>query len=118
MLKAPFFAQSHQCKNFLGYVVLQTLSGNASELKERTIGISAFGRANDYDTGETSIVRVTANEVRKRIGQYYRDSRVAHPIELIELEPQGSLCAGVQIAWSLENLARPIRDHQLKVACY
>jgi len=82
MLMAPFFAQSNRCKSFLSYVVLETLSGNASQLKERTIGISVFGRANDYDTGETSIVRVTANEVRKRIGQYYRDSRVVHPIQI------------------------------------
>ena len=88
MLMAPFFAQSNRCKSFLTYVVLQTLSGNASQLKERTIGISVFGRANDYDTGETSIVRVTANEVRKRIGQYYRESELAHPIQ-IEL-PRGS----------------------------
>jgi hypothetical protein len=88
MLKAPFFAQSHRCKSFLNYVVLQTLSGNAGELKERTIGISVFDRANDYDTGETSIVRVTANEVRKRIGQYYRESQLSHPIQ-IEL-PKGA----------------------------
>ncbi len=88
MLSSPFFAQSHRCKSFLRYVVLQTLSGNASELKERAIGTSVFGRANDYDTGETSIVRVTANEVRKRIGQYYRDSRGDHSIQ-IEL-PKGA----------------------------
>ena len=68
--------------------MLQTLSGHASQLKERTIGISVFGRAIDYDTGETSIVRVTANEVRKRIDQYYRESELAHPIQ-IEL-PRGS----------------------------
>jgi len=88
MLEAPFFAQSTRCKSFLSYVVQQTLSGKASELKERTIGISVFGRATDYDTGETSIVRVTANEVRKRIGQYYRESRVAHTMQ-IEL-PKGA----------------------------
>ncbi len=88
MLSAPCFAQSQRCKSFLRYVVLETLSGNASELKERAIGISVFGRASDYDTGETSIVRVTANEVRKRIGQYYRDSRFDHPIQ-IEL-PKGA----------------------------
>ncbi|HLJ77374.1 MAG TPA: hypothetical protein VKT75_08170 [Acidobacteriaceae bacterium] len=88
MLKAPIFAQSNRCKRFLSYVVLQTLSGNASELKERTIGISVFDRTNDYDTGDDSIVRVTANEVRKRLGQFYRESALPHPIQ-IEL-PRGS----------------------------
>src|SRR5580692_1700731 len=88
MLTAPIFAQSNRCKSFLSYVVLQTLSGNAGHLKERTIGISVFDRANDYATGEDSIVRVTANEVRKRIGQFYRESPIAHPIQ-IEL-PRGA----------------------------
>ena len=88
MLTAPVFAQSNRCKSFLSYVVLQTLSGNAGQLKERTIGISVFDRATDYPTGEDSIVRVTANEVRKRIGQFYRESPIAHPIQ-IEL-PRGA----------------------------
>lgn len=82
MLSTPFFAQSIRCKRFLSHVVQQTLSGNASQLKERTIGISVFERANDYNTGEDAIVRVTANEVRKRIGQFYQESGAAHPIQI------------------------------------
>jgi hypothetical protein len=88
ILSSPTFAQSNRCKRFLGYVVTQTLAGHASELKERMIGISVFDRANDYDTGGDSIVRVTSNEVRKRIGQFYRESPINHPIQ-IEL-PRGS----------------------------
>src|SRR3954453_5796225 len=88
MLKASIFAQSGRCKKFLTYVVLETLAGNAAELKERTIGVSVFNRASDYGTGDDSIVRVTANEVRKRLGQFYGESQVAHPIQ-IEL-PRGS----------------------------
>lgn len=88
ILKAPIFAQSGRCKRFLNHVVVQTLAGNAPQLKERTIGIAVFERTNDYDTGDDSIVRVTANEVRKRLGQYYGQSAGAHPIQ-IEL-PRGS----------------------------
>jgi hypothetical protein len=88
ILAAPPFAQSSRCKSFLSYVVMQTLSGHAGQLKERTIGISVFHRANDYDTGTDSIVRVTSNEVRKRIGQFYRESSDVHMIQ-IDL-PRGS----------------------------
>jgi hypothetical protein len=88
MLATPIFAQSNRCKNFLNFVVVQTLTGNASQLKERTIGINVFERSNDYDTGEDSIVRVTANEVRKRLGQFYRESQATHSIQ-IEL-PRGA----------------------------
>ncbi len=88
ILKAPIFAQSGRCKRFLNHVVVQTLAGNAPQLKERTIGIAVFERTSDYDTGDDSIVRVTANEVRKRLGQYYDQAADAHPIR-IEL-PRGS----------------------------
>jgi hypothetical protein len=82
MLAAPIFAQSSRCKKFLSFVVLETLSGNANHLKERTVGINVFDRANDYDTGDDSIVRVTANEVRKRIGQFYLESPRHHSVQI------------------------------------
>ena len=88
MLVTPIFVQSGRCKRFLNYIVEQTLSGHASHLKERTIGINVFERANDYDTGDDSIVRVTANEVRKRIGQFYQESPQPHLVQ-IDL-PRGS----------------------------
>lgn len=88
MLRAPIFTQSNRCKRFLSYVVLQTLTGNAGELKERTIGIRVFERTNDYDTGDDSIVRVTANEVRKRLALFYGEPATLHSIQ-IEL-PRGS----------------------------
>lgn len=82
MISAPFFSQSARCRRFLSHVVLQTLSGKTDQLKERMIGISVFERANDYNTGEDAIVRVTANEVRKRIGQFYQESRTRHPVQI------------------------------------
>ena len=88
MLLTPSFVQSGRCKRFLTYIVEKTLSGHATQLKERTIGINVFERANDYDTGDDSIVRVTANEVRKRISQFYQEAPQAHLIQ-IEL-PRGS----------------------------
>lgn len=82
MLEAPIFAHSSRCKRFLSHVVNQTLQGRADELKERTIGVSAFDRPSDYDTAEDPIVRVTANEVRKRIGQFYQDSPNSHTVQI------------------------------------
>ncbi len=88
MLGSALFAQSNRCKGFLNYVVRETLAGRAGQLKERTIGVHVFDRALDYDTGDDSIVRVTANDVRKRISQYYQESQAAHRIQ-IDL-PRGS----------------------------
>ena len=88
MLGSPLFAQSNRCKGFLSYVVEETLAGRADHLKERTIGVSVFDRPNDYDTGDDSVVRVTANDVRKRISQYYQESQALHKVQ-IDL-PRGS----------------------------
>jgi hypothetical protein len=55
-------------------VVEQTLEGHEDLLKERCIGLALFGRKADYETAEDSIVRVRANEVRKRLAQYYQRS--------------------------------------------
>jgi hypothetical protein len=61
------------------------LAGNEEEVKERTLGIEVFGRSPDYDTNEDPIVRRTANEIRKRLAQYYQETKghLAVKIELI-----------------------------------
>lgn len=72
ILKSEFFRGSQRCSRFLEYSVRQVLDGRPPEdLKERSIGIEVFHRSPDYDTSQNNIVRVTANEVRKRLAQYY-----------------------------------------------
>jgi hypothetical protein len=84
----PLFANSKRYPVFLAYTVEQTLLGNASELKERTIGVEAFGREPSYDVNLDPVVRTTAAEVRKRLIQYYYNTD--HFGELIIELPVGS----------------------------
>jgi hypothetical protein len=70
ILASPFFKGSKRSQAFLKYVVEAACSEASDCLKERTLGIALFGRAPDYDTGSDAIVRVKANEVRKRLSQY------------------------------------------------
>lgn len=74
VLDSPAFRGSKRCQEFLRFVVEQKLQGNLDSLKERTLGIELFGRDPDYVTSEDAIVRVKANEVRKRLAQYYVES--------------------------------------------
>lgn len=74
LLAHTLFSNSKRYPVLLAYIVEQTLLGNASYLKERTIGVEAFGRAPDYDVNIDPVVRTTAAEVRKRLVQYYYDS--------------------------------------------
>ena len=88
LVSHPLFANSKRYPALLGYVVEQTLLGNASELKERSIGIEVFGRSPSYDANADPVVRITAGEVRKRLSQYYYDA--AHAGELVVELPIGS----------------------------
>ena len=65
------FKGSHRSERFLRYIVEHAIAGQFEMLKERVIGSELFGRSPSYDTGEDSIVRVTASDVRKRLIQHY-----------------------------------------------
>jgi hypothetical protein len=65
------FKGSHRSALFLKHVIHQSIAGNFESLKERVIGMELFGRSPSYVTGEDAIVRVTANDVRKRLQQHY-----------------------------------------------
>jgi hypothetical protein len=100
---SPLFSHSRRYPIFLDYVVRKTLNGQSDELKERTVGIEAFGRPSDYDLNADPVVRVTAGEVRKRLAQYYYES--GHKDELrIELRP-GSYIPEFRLA---ETIAEPV----------
>lgn len=96
ILESEFFRGSHRCCRFLEYSVEHVLQGSPpGELKERSIGIEVFHRPATYDTAQDNIVRVTANEVRKRLAQYY--SQVGQNEELTIVLPSGSY--GVNFQW-------------------
>src|SRR5436309_14035767 len=73
ILAGTSFRSSKRCSEFLSFVVERTLDGRGDDLKERTLGVSLFGRTPAYDTPGDPVVRVKANEVRKRLAQYYDD---------------------------------------------
>jgi len=88
LLAHPLFTNSKRYPVLLAYTVEQALVGNAGELKERTIGVEAFGREPSYDVNLDPVVRMTASEVRKRLIQYYYNPD--HAGELVIELPVGS----------------------------
>ncbi len=88
ILNSSAFRTARRSQEFFRHVVVSALEGRSDLLKERSIGATIFQRAPDYDTGEDSIVRVKASELRKRLAQYYLESGPG-PEVTIEL-PAGS----------------------------
>jgi len=96
LLGHPLFSNSKRYPLLLAHAVDQTLKGNTTELKERSIGIEVFGRSPSYDANADPVVRITAGEVRKRLIQYYYDP--SHDGELIIELPSGSYVPTFRVA--------------------
>jgi len=111
LLESPAFRTSKRCREFLEYIIEHTIRGPAGALKERSIGVELFQLAQDFDTGQHTIVRVTANEVRKKLAQHYQaENGSFHPVR-IDLPP-GSYSAafmwGARL-WKRRSLRRKWR---------
>lgn len=88
ILESPGFRNSEQSKRLLGYLVEHSLAGEWERLKERAIGVALFGREPGYDSNEDPIVRVRANEIRKRLARFYQDC-AAPPRVRFDVPPGG-----------------------------
>src|ERR1700760_765716 len=87
VLASDEFSSSRRASELLQHLVERALAGDSSSLKERLLGVEIFHRRSDYNTGTDSIVRVTANDVRRRLAQFY--SR--HPEQPLRISlPLGS----------------------------
>jgi hypothetical protein len=73
ILGSDSFSGSKRCQDFLQFVVEHALAGDFQNLTERFLGVELFGRAVDYETATDSIVRTRANDVRRRLAQYYAE---------------------------------------------
>jgi hypothetical protein len=113
ILASHHFRNSKRYPALLKYVVNKTLDGQASELKERLLGIEVFDRAANYDTSSDPVVRFSASEVRKRIAQFYRESGRSSLLE-IDL-PVGSYVPEFRLhpPAIVEAESSDLRDHGL-----
>ena len=97
ILASPAFSGSKRCQQFLELVIENALAGDYDGLRERMIGVEIFGRPIDYETATDAIVRVKANEVRKRLAQYYLEAGSESPVR-IDL-PSGSSASACKGCW-------------------
>lgn len=82
IVESSSFSNSRRCRDFLDFVVRHALAGDYEGLTERFLGVQLFGRAVDYETATDSIVRVRANDVRRRLAQYYAGRQINPPVKI------------------------------------
>lgn len=76
------FLGSKRIQDFLKLIVGHALERDFESLRERMIGAEMFGRPVDYDTGSDAVVRVKANELRKKLAQYYAETSGDLPVRI------------------------------------
>jgi len=80
LLAHQVFRGSRRCAHLLEYLVEYKLRGETVPPKERILGVEVFERETGYDTADDPVVRGAANEIRKRIAQYYLEPGHEHEL--------------------------------------
>ncbi len=118
IVKSGDFQASERLKNFLTFVVEETLAGRGESIKAYTIALAVFGRSADFNPMLDPIVRVEAGRLRKLLERYY----FLHPADPVLIKiPRGnyiplfSLNAGAEESTSGSDEGEPSVENELEV---
>jgi len=71
LLSSTDFQAPARLKNFLRFIVQETLEGRAGNIKAYNIAVEVFGRDKNFDPLLDPIVRVEAGKLRRLLERYY-----------------------------------------------
>src|SRR5262249_30435422 len=91
VLESPELGSAPRLCLLLRHIVERTISGQAADLKEFSIGVDVFERPASYDPKEDAIVRVQAKRLRDRLQLYYAGIGASDPV-VIDI-PKGGYVA-------------------------
>lgn len=115
VLGSATLSNSPRSRDFLAYIVTETVAGRGERLSERTVGRRAMGRADSFDGRFDASVRVRASRVRKSLHDYYTGEGRADRLR-IELPPGAYVPRFVRSAPTQDAVPAPDRDADLTVA--
>ncbi|PTM42850.1 adenylate cyclase [Bosea sp. 124] len=87
ILASATFSVPERVRQFLAYVVNQTLEGRADRIKAYTVAVEVFGRDANFDIQNDPVVRIEAGRLRRALERYYLLGGSADPV-LLEI-PKG-----------------------------
>lgn len=80
MLDTPEFRAAPRSRDFMAYVVTETLAGRADRIKGRTVARYALGRDEAFDAGTDAAARVQATRLRALLQRYYTGAGFAETL--------------------------------------
>lgn len=88
ILASTEFNVPARVRQFLIYVVNETLAGRADRIKAYTVAVEVFGRDANFDIQNDPVVRIEAGRLRRALERYYLLAGSSAPV-LIEI-PKGA----------------------------
>lgn len=80
ILASREFQATDRVRDFLRFIVEETLAGRSDRLKGYTIATSVFGRGDDFDAAQDPVVRIQAGRLRRALERYYLVAGGGDPI--------------------------------------
>lgn len=74
--------RSAKLRELLMYLCHRAWVEGAEEIREHEIGVKVFGRSDDYDSAQDTLVRVQASQLRKRLERYFAEEGLDEPFIL------------------------------------
>lgn len=71
VLGHPEFLATDRLRDFLRFVVEETLAGRGQRIKGYAVATKVFGRGDDFDASRDPIVRIEAGRLRRALERYY-----------------------------------------------
>jgi TolB-like protein len=71
ILDSPEFHATKKQREFLEFVVSETLNGRSNTVKAYTVATRVFGRGDGFDQATDPIVSIQANQLRRALERYY-----------------------------------------------
>jgi TolB-like protein len=82
ILSSPEFHATDRQREFLEFVVTETIAGRDSEIKGYTVATQVFGRGEDFDQAIDPIVSIQANKLRRALERYYLVAGQNDPVRI------------------------------------
>ncbi len=76
------FADAHRLRAFLAYIVEEYLAGRSDRIKGLTVAQEVFHREDLEDAQTSTIVRVEAGRLRRRLIEYYAEEGRKDPVRI------------------------------------
>ena len=110
VLASDTFAEVFRLKKFLDYSVHETMQGRGDRLKGFVIACEVFEKDDPSDAQTTTVVRVEAGRLRRRLKDYYENEGKDDPIRISM--PKG----GYSVLFTGNESTRPARTSQGSLA--